>query len=210
MKGFVSSGRLVAVLGPSGAGKDTLMDAACRARPDLGRVTRVITRHPDAGGEEFISVSDMEFAEREATGEFLFSWRAHGLHYGVPASAMNDVRRGKTMLFNGSRAALASFRETIPDLGIILVTASPDVLAQRLLRRGREGREDVARRLTRAVEDNLADLRFFEVENSGSVAAATQRFLSALDEMSKVDGEVLSSSRDNPQLAHGFTSKETS
>lgn len=202
MSGDRAPGRLVAILGPSGAGKDTLIDAACRRRPDLVRAQRVITRHADAGGEDFVSVSDTEFARREAAGDFLFDWQAHGLRYGIPATVMADVEQGKTVLFNGSRAALPAFRAVAPDLGILLVTARAEILSHRLAQRGREDREDIARRLTRASYDIQAGVTVWPVDNSGSVAQGTARFLAALDEISAQVGPALSSSRDIARVAH--------
>ena len=80
------TGRLIAVVGPSGAGKDTLMAAIGRARPDLHIVRRVVTRPSEAGGEPFEGVTEAEFRQRQTRGDFLFAWAAHGLSYGIPAS----------------------------------------------------------------------------------------------------------------------------
>ncbi|MBC7181481.1 MAG: phosphonate metabolism protein/1,5-bisphosphokinase (PRPP-forming) PhnN, partial [Roseovarius sp.] len=57
-------GRAFAVVGPSGAGKDTLIDAARAARPDLQVIRRVITRPEALGGEDFEGVSEVEFDRR--------------------------------------------------------------------------------------------------------------------------------------------------
>ena len=205
-----SFGRLIAVLGPSGAGKDTLINAACRTRPDLGRARRVITRCSDAGGEDFDSVSDIEFSRMDAAGEFLFSWRAHGLRYGIPIAVTEERSRGKTMLFNGSRAALPTFCATRPDLGIILVTAHAEILARRLAHRGREAGDDIARRLTRASYEIPTGLSVSPVDNSGSVADGTKRFLAALDGILAADDRVLSSSRDNPRLLKSLSPERNS
>ncbi|MGO7947103.1 phosphonate metabolism protein/1,5-bisphosphokinase (PRPP-forming) PhnN, partial [Rhizobium ruizarguesonis] len=56
---------MVVVVGPSGAGKDTLMNLAARrfkGRDDVHFVRRVITRQRDAGGEDHLSVSLQGFA----------------------------------------------------------------------------------------------------------------------------------------------------
>ena len=68
------TGRLFAVVGPSGAGKDTLMAAARAARPGLVLVRRVITRPESAGGEDFEGVGETEFALRLAAGDFALHW----------------------------------------------------------------------------------------------------------------------------------------
>ena len=93
--------RLFAVVGPSGAGKDTLMAAAAH-RPGVALVRRVITRPAEAGGEDFEGVTPEAFAARKARGAFALDWEAHGLRYGIP----HDQLRGGDVIFNGSRAAL--------------------------------------------------------------------------------------------------------
>ena len=138
---------ILAVVGPSGAGKDTLLAGALRARPDLRLAGRVITRPSDAGGEDFEGVTDAAFAARKARGDFALDWQAHGLRYGIPAS---QVFGTGDVIFNGSRAALPAARVRFPDLRVILVTAPDAVLAARLAARGRETAAAIGDRLTRA------------------------------------------------------------
>ena len=78
--------RLIYLMGPSGAGKDSLLQAA---RPLLeargGRIARrVITRSAEAVGEEARSVTLEAFERLEEQGAFAMSWRANGLAYGIP------------------------------------------------------------------------------------------------------------------------------
>ena len=80
------------------------------------------------------------FARRRDTGAFAFWWEAHGLSYGVPASVLDHVAAGATVIFNGSRAALPAIRAAHPDLQVIVITAPPEVLATRLAERGTGGR----------------------------------------------------------------------
>ncbi len=117
------TGQLFAVVGPSGAGKDTLIEAARTARPDLLIVRRVITRPEAMGGEDFQGVTEAEFAKRKARGEFALDWRAHGLRYGLPALQLAERLAGRDVLFNGSRAALEAAAVIFPDLVVIRVTA---------------------------------------------------------------------------------------
>ena len=170
-----------AVVGPSGAGKDTLIAAALALRPDLHVVRRVVTRPEQAGGEPIEGVTEAEFARRRAAGEFALDWTAHGLHYGIPASALAARAAGRTVIFNGSRAMLAQAAAVFPGLRAILITASPEVLAERLAARGREGRAQIAARLARGGEFALpADLPARRIDNDGTVAAALTAFLAAL------------------------------
>lgn len=173
--------RIFAVVGPSGAGKDTLIAAAQARRPDLRLVRRVITRPSEAGGEDFDGVTEAEFQARLKAGAFALHWQAHGLYYGIPA---DQVAGPGPVLFNGSRAALAAARAAFPALGVILVTAPPEVLAARLSRRGREGAGDILARLGRAAFALPEGIAASVVVNDGTVAEGVERLLAALQPVS--------------------------
>jgi len=174
------AGRLFAVVGPSGAGKDTLMAAAKAARPDLHLARRVITRPEEAGGEPFEGVTPAEFAARKAAGAFALDWQAHGLSYGIPLSIEGAIEQGRDAIFNGSRAMLGEAWLRYPGLVVIHVTASVPVLAVRLAARGRESKDDIARRLARANYDIPYGMPIRVVENNASLASAVRDFLAAL------------------------------
>lgn len=163
---------LFAIVGPSGVGKDTLMEAVAARVPRVSLVRRVITRPETAGGEAFEGVSEAEFERRRARGAFALHWRAHGFSYGIPAEVVDRVAQGETLLFNGSRAMLAEAARTFPGLVVIHVTARPDVLAERLAGRGRETPDEIENRLQRAALPLPDGLSIIEIDNSGPLEAA--------------------------------------
>lgn len=172
-----------AVVGPSGAGKDTLIAALIAARPDIAVVRRVITRPEALGGEPFEGVDASEFARRRAAGDFVLDWQAHGLSYGIPAAALAGAA-GRAVLFNGSRAMLAEAARRFPHLCVLMVTAPPAVLAERLAGRGRESAAEIARRLERApaFADRIpSGLDLVEIDNSGPLARAVATARAAID-----------------------------
>lgn len=180
-----SGGVLVVVVGPSGAGKDTLMDAARRhfaGREDVHFVRRVITRPAEAGGEDHEPVSLADFDRLAAAGGFAVWWGAHGLKYGVPRTTCERLAEGRVAVVNGSRSALGAFRRVFPHLKVISVTARPEVLAERLAARGRESREDILNRLARAPADIDAGLDVATVDNSGRLEDAVKAFVAVLEE----------------------------
>lgn len=178
------TGRVFAVVGPSGAGKDTLIALALAARPDLHLVRRVITRPEAAGGEAFEGVSPETFAARLAAGAFALHWPAHGLSYGIPRAELLPLERGQDVIFNGSRAALPMAAALFPDLTVVLITAPPEVLAARLTARGREGAQDVAARVRRGGMDLPPGLRVVTVMNDGTPEEGAARLLAALQPVS--------------------------
>ena len=168
---------IFAIVGPSGAGKDTLIAGALAARPDLRRVRRVITRPAEAGGEEFEGVSEAEFARRRDAGEFALHWPAHGLHYGIPRAQIDGPG---DVIFNGSRAALRAARAVLPDLRVIVITAPDAVLAERLAARGRESAADIQARLARAGFALPEGIAAVTVVNDGAPERGIARLLDAL------------------------------
>ncbi len=70
---------IFAIVGPSGVGKDTVIDAVCATNPDVIRIRRTITRASDAGGEDFAGVSEAEFDAAVSRGDFILHWQAHGM-----------------------------------------------------------------------------------------------------------------------------------
>jgi phosphonate metabolism protein PhnN/1,5-bisphosphokinase (PRPP-forming) len=173
-------GRLFVVVGPSGAGKDTLLAGAVAADPRLHWARRVITRPSSAGGEPFEGVDETEYAARLARGEFALHWQAHGLHYGVPSVELAPLAQGRDVMVNGSRAALAEAQAAFPALTVLHITAPLDVLADRLAARGRETRADIAARLARAAQSLPEGLPVLEVLNDATPEAGITRLLQAL------------------------------
>ena len=183
MAAEVSAGALVVVVGPSGAGKDSVIGFALGAlagRSDIHRVRRVITRAEDAGGEDHEAVSPAEFKQRNFAGAFAVSWHAHGLDYGIPVEAVGRLRNGEILIANGSRAALSRFRKVFGRLTVVNITASPEVLASRLAARGRESREEILARLQRRVPDIVDGLDVMTIDNSGPLEQAGARFAELL------------------------------
>lgn len=177
------SGRLFTLVGPSGAGKDTLLARALTARPDIHLVRRVITRPEREGDEPFEGVSELEFIRRMNNNQFAFSWQAHGLFYGIPKAELSGLDAGQDVIFNGSRAALPGIKMRHPDLNILLVTASPEIRAKRLAGRGRESEGDILKRLTREAP-LAAGLHAITICNDGSLETATGALLQALEPIS--------------------------
>ncbi|MDD1013112.1 phosphonate metabolism protein/1,5-bisphosphokinase (PRPP-forming) PhnN [Pseudomonas rubra] len=177
-------GRLVYLMGPSGAGKDSLLDAARSAlqcqHVEIAR--RVITRSAEAKGEDALAVSPEQFEQMSAGGAFALQWRANGLAYGIPAQIDAWLAEGRTVVVNGSRAHLPLARERYPQLLPVLLSVAPQVLRQRLLSRGRESQEDIERRLERAQQVQVADCDVQVLDNSTSLSAAVQGLLALLRE----------------------------
>jgi len=173
-------GILIPVVGPSGAGKDTLIDAARVARPDIFFPTRVITRPETAGGEIFNGVDTAVFEQMMGNGDFAFHWQAHGLSYGILVEIIARLKNGQTVMFNGSRGIINEARARFKNLKVMVVTAPEDVLAKRLATRGREDENDIKNRLERAAYALPKGRDVTIVWNDIPLAYSSAKFLAAL------------------------------
>lgn len=176
------TGRLILVVGPSGAGKDSLIEgarAALAGHPRFVFPRRIITRPSDPGSEDHATLSEAEFERQRAAGAFFLNWDAHGLRYALPGSIADDLAGGRTVIANVSRAVIDEARAKHPATTVVVVTAPPEVLARRLAARGREDAADVEARLARAA-DQPSGPGVVTVMNDGPLEAAVERFLQVL------------------------------
>jgi ribose 1,5-bisphosphokinase len=154
----IGPGRLVLVVGPSGAGKDTLLGLAGAACADDRAVVfprRVITREASAS-EDNEEVSIGTFQEALARGEYAMHWEAHGHCYALSRAMDDEIRSGRTVVANVSRTVIGAVRRAYADVMVVLITAPPNVLAERIAMRARSSDGMTENRLRRAVEDASA------------------------------------------------------
>ena len=148
-----NSGTLWLVVGPSGAGKDSLLDGAKAALSDSTAhhfVRRDITRPADAGGEDHNPVTVAEFDAIQKEGGYCLSWGAYNLRYGIPKAIETELAAGRHVIVNVSRSLIGQAREMFPDVRVVNITVPREILERRLRGRGRESEEDIQRRLERA------------------------------------------------------------
>ncbi|MDO5680904.1 MAG: phosphonate metabolism protein/1,5-bisphosphokinase (PRPP-forming) PhnN [Pelistega sp.] len=177
------AGQLIYVVGPSGSGKDSIIQALAE-QTEVTVMRRVITREPDSIGEDADSVDIETFDQMEAEGKFSMSWRANGLSYGIPLSLDEHLQTGQVVVVNGSRKYCETLNDRYPDALVVLVTVDPSLLRQRLQQRNRETSLEIEHRLQRNAlfEQTLLSnfsqwqLRFFMLDNSGELTQTIEQF----------------------------------
>ena len=169
------------VVGPSGAGKDTLLDlakATHKGDTSIVFARRVITRQPM--GEDHDTLTEDAFIKADQDGAFLLTWKAHGLHYGLPASLQDDLRIGRMVIANVSRSVIPDAEKLDAEVTVINVTAAPEILAPRIAARGRENRAEIELRLKREQPIVTTRARIIDVHNDGALEEGERLFMSAL------------------------------
>jgi ribose 1,5-bisphosphokinase len=176
-------GALVLVVGPSGVGKDTLIEGARRALDNDKRfvfVRRVVTASARPEAEDHDSMDADGFAQQEAAGRFALCWDAHDLRYALPLSVDTDLALGKTVVANVSRHVVAEARAKYPACAVVLITAEISLRAERLIKRGRESRDQIAARLARESAPVPSGIDPVIIDNSGMVAIGVTALVMAL------------------------------
>jgi ribose 1,5-bisphosphokinase len=177
----VDGTKLIYVMGPSGAGKDSLL---AFARERVG--TRVMFAHryitrAVADGENHIALTHDEFASRLSYGLFSMHWESLGLRYGIGVELDAWLVRGMPVVVNGSRQHAEVVLERYPHARFVYIDATPAVLAARLARRGREDARQIEARLARRPAFGLpAHATVVKIDNSGMLADAGAQFLDTL------------------------------
>ena len=154
----IGPGRLILVVGPSGAGKDTLLGLARTACVDDGNIVfqrRAVTREASAF-EDNQQISREEFSQALAKGAYAMHWEAHGHCYGVPKAIDDDIRAGRTVIVNVSRTVIPAMRQAYTDVVVVSITAPTEVLAARIAMRARGSDGRLEQRLGRTVDETAA------------------------------------------------------
>lgn len=177
-------GRLIYVMGASGAGKDSVIGEAKRRlghNVHVAFASRYITRPADAGGEVHIALRPQEFAEGRGSGFFALDWDSHGLSYGIGREIEGLMAAGMNVVVNGSREYLPIAARRYPTVLPVLIEVAMDVLRERLMARGREMPAAIDARLSRAMAQADVDHpALVRIRNDGALAATVDEFLAVI------------------------------
>ncbi len=188
----MSRGTLILVVGPSGSGKDTLIDAARETLaedPNVVFPRREITRPAEAGGEPHIAISTDTFQARRSSGAYALSWGAHGLFYGIPVTIADSLSRGISVVVNTSRGVIDEARDRFPPTAVISLSVPEDVLRARLAARGRESGPEIERRVARARAVPIAGENVIDIVNDRPLEETTDAFLRAIQTAENLGAE---------------------
>ncbi len=157
---------VVVVSGPSGAGKDTVIQHALARDASLATVATVKTRPPRPGeidGVHQVFLSEDEFDEWLAADRFLEHAQVYNHRSGVPRAAVEDLlAAGRTVVLRTDVQGAHTLKSGLVAPLLVFVTAPIDALARRMRARAGDSEEEIAERL-RFAESELAEAEWFDV-----------------------------------------------
>jgi len=179
-------GLLVVLSGPSGVGKDAIA-SRLTLRPGIVRVVTATTRPPKPGeqhGRNYLFLSRDEFLRKVDEGGFLEYAEVFGHFYGTPADAVHSyLQQGKTaLLLIDVQGARQIRRARLPALFVFVAPPDRETLVRRLRGRGREGEDEIARRLAEADRELAASSEFDAVVVNDELDRAVKQIESLIDE----------------------------
>ena len=175
--------KLFYIIGASGAGKDTLMNYArnhINGSEWVAFAHRYITRPPFTGNENHVHLTVEEFLQRMNAGLFALYWESHGQHYGIGLEINMWMEKGFNVIINGSRQYLPIAKQLYPDMEVILIEASPEIIIRRLMGRGRENTADIEKRMARTAEIDTDLKNCIKIQNDGAIEEAGNQLVNII------------------------------
>jgi guanylate kinase len=179
---------LVVLSGPSGAGKDAVLDEMARRGHRFHRVVTCTTRPPrenERDGVDYFFVSDAEFDRLIADDGLLEHAVVYGHRSGVPRQQVVDkLGEGLDVYVRTDVQGTASIKRIAP--GALLVFIAPsslDELEQRIRARGSDDEDHIQRRLRTAHEEmaRRGEFEYVIVNEPGRLEATVDRLLEVVD-----------------------------
>lgn len=160
------SGNLFIISAPSGAGKTSLVRALLEINPHIDLSVSYTTRSPRVGehdGRDYHFVDRNTFIEMLNHGDFLESAEVYGHFYGTSQAWISQERaKGRDILLEIDWQGAMQIRALFPEaISIFILPPSIAALSQRLIGRGKDSAEVIARRMA-AVREDVAHVAEFD------------------------------------------------
>ncbi len=176
--------KLIYVVGPSGAGKDSLLNwlrAHLAADLPVAWARRTINRPAALDGELHESVATDEFNQLLSSQQFAMHWAANDHLYGIRHAELRSLADPNWVFVNGSRPHIPQAAQLYPGMTVLHITADKEVLRERLLSRGRESSQAIENRLDRMPKLQVpSGCQLIEIHNHERLETTGQQLLEAL------------------------------
>lgn len=152
-------GVLLAVCGPSGAGKTTLCKRVLTQNPDVVLSVSATTRKARPGeinGQDYEFIAEDEFKSR-IDEDYFFEWaEVFGRYYGTPKTpVLNAIDDGRDVIFDidWQGAQIIAKEAPADTVRVFILPPSLELLEDRLRKRGQDSEEIIEDRMARAKDE---------------------------------------------------------
>ena len=173
------TGSMLMVVAPSGAGKSSLVNALLKQDKDIGLSVSFTTRAPRPGevnGREYNFLSEAEFLERKAVGDFLEWAKVHGNYYGTSKSWIeSQMKNGRDVILEIDWQGARQVQAIIPEaIWIFILPPSIQALEDRLKNRAQDDDETIQKRVAAAKEEltHVAEANYLVINDDFETALA--------------------------------------
>lgn len=180
-----NDGMLVLFSGPSGVGKDTVLDIILDKDEKLQRSISLTTREKRSGetdGVDYYFITKDEFSKMVDEGQVL-EYAQYGENiYGTPKVPVDKwLKEGKTVILKIEVKGAQKIRELYPEaLSIFLLPPSMQILEDRIRGRGTESERDIEKRLEIAKNEILRSADYDFVVVNDDIDEASNNVLSII------------------------------
>ena len=176
---------LLAVSGPSGVGKGTMVKTLIARREDVVESVSCTTRAPREGevhGKHYFFLSKEEFERRIQEDDFLEYDEHFGNYYGTPKSFVRETLKTKSVIMEIDVVGGFLAKKEFPEC-ILIFVAPPSVeeLKKRLLGRQTETEEQIENRLSRLEYEMKESEKYDYVLVNDGLEEALQEFSDLID-----------------------------
>ena len=151
-------GLLVVLSGPSGSGKDTILERLVNLDKNIVKSISATTRPCRIGevdGKDYFFISEQDFCNAISDKKLLEYTNYCGNYYGTLKNLVEDLQNNqKDVILKIEVDGAKQIKEKCPDsLRIFILPPSMDDLKDRLSKRGTETPENLEKRLNRAKDE---------------------------------------------------------
>ncbi len=173
-------GTLYMIVGPSGSGKQALIDAVLAARPDMGRAPLIVSAQHSNNTCVVGSVSPDRFLHYMRRDMFALQWDCDGFRYGMTHDAAKQLRDGESLILSCDSSIIDKARELYPNIKVIYITARMDVLRRRLASMEYGSDTEIDMHLAQSARLRPRKHDMVTVDTSDSIAAGAKALMAAI------------------------------
>ena len=149
---MMSPGLLIVISGPSGVGKNTVINNLFNRKPGLKYSVSATTRTPrpnEIDGQHYFFLSETEFQKKIGNGEFLEWAKVYQHYYGTPKQYVQQLlESGQDLVMDIDVQGALQVKRSLPD-AVLIFLAPPSLteLKKRLMGRNTDSETEITKRL---------------------------------------------------------------